>query len=111
MKRSMIEIAYDTLSKQEQPISFLDLWKVVADELQYNESQFNDNIASFYTDLSLDGRFLNLEGNHWDLRARHTFSESVLDTDSLVVEDDDEEEEDELDEESSLEDQEENEAE
>ena len=31
--------------------------------------------------------------NTWDLRSRHTYSESVMDTDSIAIDEDDEEEE------------------
>lgn len=60
----------------------------------FNQTQFEDNIAQFYTDLSLDGRFLNMSQNTWDLRSRHTYSESVMDTDSIAIDEDDEDEED-----------------
>jgi DNA-directed RNA polymerase subunit delta len=92
MKKSMIETAYTRLSASEGPMSFLDLWKDVAAEMGYTQSQFDDNIAQFYTDLSIDSRFLSQAGNKWDLRKRHSYSESVTDTDSLSLEDDGEDE-------------------
>lgn len=93
MKKSMIQIARDTLESSKSAMPFLDLWKAVASEMGFNETQFEDNIAQFYTDLSLDGHFVNLEGNAWDLKTRHTFSESVTDTDSIAVDEDEDTEE------------------
>lgn len=64
----------------------------------FTPSQAEDNIAQLYTDLSMDGRFLNMTGNQWDLRSRHTYSESVTDTSTIAIDDD---QDDEMDEEAS----------
>lgn len=90
MKKSMIEIANTALQENGKAMSFIDLYGVVSKEMGYNASQFDDNIAQFYTDLSLDGRFVSMAQNSWDLRSRHTYSESVMDTDSISVEEDEE---------------------
>ncbi len=89
MRKSMIDAAYEIMSNHDGRMPFLDLYTGVSKEMGYNESQFDDNIAQCYTDLSLDGRFINLEGNTWDLKKRHTFSESVMDTDSIAIDEDD----------------------
>ena len=90
----MIEVAYQVLTNNNGSMPFVDLWKDVSQEMGFNQTQFEDNIAQFYTDLSLDGRFLNMSQNTWDLRSRHTYSESVMDTDSIAIDEDDEDEED-----------------
>ena len=115
MKKSMIEVAYQVLTNNNGAMPFVDLWKDVSQEMGFTQTQFEDNIAQFYTDLSLDGRFLNMSQNTWDLRSRHTYSESVMDTDSIAIDEDDEDEEeselieDELDEVEKEMDEEENE--
>ena len=93
MKKSMIEVAYKVLTNNNEAMPFVDLWKDVSQEMGFTQTQFEDNIAQFYTDLSLDGRFLNMSQNTWDLRSRHTYSESVMDTDSIAIDEDDEDEE------------------
>lgn len=93
MKKSMIEVAYGVLKEHKEPMPFIDLWKLVSSEMGFNQTQFEDNIAQFYTDLSIDSRYLNLSGNVWDLRSRHKMSENVLDTDSIAVDEDEAEEE------------------
>jgi DNA-directed RNA polymerase delta subunit len=60
MKKSMIEVAYQVLTNNNGSMPFVDLWKDVSQEMGFNQTQFEDNIAQFYTDLSLDGRFLNM---------------------------------------------------
>ena len=94
MKKSMIEVAYQVLSDNNGPMPFVQLWTAVSKEMGFTQTQFEDNIAQFYTDLSLEGRFLNMPGNTWDLRSRHTYSESVMDTDSIAIDEDEADEDD-----------------
>lgn len=94
MKQSMTDVAFEVMNDYENGVPFIELWNTVSAKLGLSESQIEDNIAQFYTDLSMDGRFLNLPQNVWDLRSRHTFSESVLDTDSIAIDEDSEDEED-----------------
>ena len=98
MKKSMIEIAYQVLSGHGSSMPFVQLWTEVSREMGFNESQFEENIAHFYTDLSMDGRFMNMAGNTWDLRSRHKYSECVTDTDSIAIDEDDEDDGDIMDE-------------
>lgn len=87
MKKSMIETAYEVLSHENKVMKFLELWNIVSKEMGFNQQQHDDNIAQFYSDLSIDGRFVNLPGNEWDLRKRQSVSKTIVDTDSLSVED------------------------
>ncbi len=87
MKKSMIDNAFDILTAEKKAMRFLDLWQIVSKEMGFTPSQADDNIATFYTDLSLDGRFASLPQNTWDLRKRQTMAASVVDTDSISVED------------------------
>lgn len=103
MSKSMVETAYQVLQKHEGSIPFVQLWREVSKEMGFTPSQAEDNIAQLYTDLSMDGRFLNMSGNTWDLRSRHTYSESVTDTSEIALDDGDEE--DELDSDTDLEDE------
>lgn len=93
MKKSMIEIAFQVVNEHDGSIPFIELYQHVSKEMGFNETQFEDNIAQFYTDLSIDSRFLNLAGNSWDLKKRHTYSESVMDTDKIAIDDEETEEE------------------
>lgn len=105
MKKSMIDNAFDILTSSRKPMTFLDLWQIVAKEMEFTPSQADDNIAQFYSDLSIDGRFASLPKNTWDLRTRQSVAATVVDTDSLSVEDEDDyvpaEEDDDLLEENS----------
>lgn len=94
MKKSMIDIAFDLLSKKKKPVSFLKLWEEVAQIEGLTQQQSEDNIAQFYTDMSIDNRFAHMGENKWDLRSRHTYSEVVIDTDALLIDESFDEDED-----------------
>lgn len=87
MKKSMIDNAFDILSSEKKPMSFLSLWQIVAKEMGYTPSQADDNIAQFYSDLSCDGRFTSLSENRWDLRTRQTSANSIVNPELISVED------------------------
>lgn len=87
MKKSMIETAYQVLNTKGKAVPFIELWGEVSKEMGFTPSQADDNIAQFFSDLSMDGRFTNLKGNSWDLRKRQHSSKTIIDTDSLSVED------------------------
>lgn len=97
MNKPMVDVAYELLTKKKKAMTFLKIWEDAANEAGLNEQQKEDNIAQFYTDVSLDDRFVHVGDNKWDLRSRHTYKEVVIDTSDLMIEEteDDEEFEDE----------------
>lgn len=90
-----LDVAYDYLKSHKGSVSFRDLWKVVKEQMGYDDNKAQHKISQFYTDLSLDGRFTSLENNEWDLKSKHRFDEVVIDTESLMDDDSDEVEVDE----------------
>ncbi len=88
-KQSMTDIAYDILSGKKRPVLFAKLWEEVSST--YGAS--NDKIAQFYSDLTLDSRFVSLKDNKWDLVERRKFEESHIDLSEIELDDDDEQEE------------------
>lgn len=87
MNKPMVDVAFDLMSKKKKPVTFLKIWEEVSQMMGLDEQQAEDNIAQFYTDLSLDGRYVHCGDNKWDLRSRHTFNEVVVDTDALIIDD------------------------
>src|SRR5699024_996949 len=65
---SMIELANLILGEQKNELSFKDLFDKVADVKQLTDSERNDLLARFYTDLNVDGRFMALGSNVWGLK-------------------------------------------
>lgn len=86
--RSMTEVAYQIMTQQQSEIAFSQLWTKVSKELEFNENQAANKIASFYSSLMLDNRFISLADNHWDLKARHTYNEMHIDISSIEIDDD-----------------------
>lgn len=66
---SLIEIAYEILDEKKQPLPFHELVKEIAALAHLSEEEVNARMAQFYTDLNIDGRFMNVGGNTWGIKA------------------------------------------
>lgn len=78
MEKTLLDYAEEFLRSTSQEASFNDIWEYVLEhafEGEDKEEVAKKVIARFYTNLSLDGRFVPLENNMWDLRARKKFDE------------------------------------
>lgn len=85
MARQMVDIAYDFIKEHQSPVSFIDIWNEVCKEKDFNEAQKEDKIADFFSDMSLDDRFISVEGNKWDIRSRRKFDEVCINADALAI--------------------------
>ena len=94
MGMPMVDIAYELMSKKKREVAFAKLWEEVSQIRGLTQAQADDRIAQFYTDMTLDDRFVHLKDNKWDLRSRHKFEEVVIKTDAILVDDEDEDEDD-----------------
>ena len=74
-ENSMCNVAYEILKEVNEKVAFNALWGAVCDRLGIKEEDRNNLISVFYTQLTLDGRFMFLDENYWDLRINHTFDE------------------------------------
>ena len=70
---SMVDVAYSVLKDLNKITRFCDLYNEVAIRLELTEQEKEDRISQFYTGLSLDGRFVTLGDNEWDLRSNQTY--------------------------------------
>ena len=85
----------------------------LAEKLQENEAE-NDRTSDeeekdekeslFYTNITLDGRFITIGENNWDLRSRHKIDEVGIDMNDIYTDEDEESEEVEDDVDSTIED-------
>ena len=96
MPKSLLDYAYDCVKASKEQVSFKDLWAYVCKEAGLDEETASRRVSSFYTNLMLDGRFVTLGENQWDLRSRHTFDKVHIDMKDVYsdveAEDDDSEE-------------------
>jgi DNA-directed RNA polymerase subunit delta len=112
---SMIEVVHSLLEDKKQATPFHDLVQEIAQLLELSEEQVAAKIAQFYTDLNIDGRFINLGENRWGLRGWYPYEqidEEILpqpkpkkkrkveedELDDYIEEDDDFEEEEDVEE-------------
>ena len=103
MSKSLIEYAYEFVSKHKESVNFKEIWEYVKKEAGLSEEQANAKVGQFFTNMMLDGRVITLGDNEWDLRERHVFDKVHIDMrdvySDVQTSDDDIEEKDEEEEE------------
>ena len=99
-EKSLLDYGYDVLSASKEPVKFIDLFNKALElsGLEFSDADLKVRMSKFYTQLSLDGRFITLTDNYWDLRSRHVFEQVHLDMIDAYSDEEDEvdEEEEEL---------------
>ena len=86
MGKSLLDYAYDFVSHSKGQVSFKDLWAYVVKEAGLDEEAAAKKVSSFYTNLMLDGRFVTLGENQWDLRTRHKYESVHIDMSEVYSE-------------------------
>lgn len=99
-RESKTDIAYRLLSKKKKERGFYELWEDVKNELaKVREPEelenIDDDISFFYTNLTLDGRFVNVGDNKWNLRERITFDKVDIDMSDIYMDEEEESDEEE----------------
>jgi len=98
-RESKTDIAYRLMLKKKKERNFYDLWNDVKNELAKVMSEeelanIDEDISFFYTNLTLDGRFVNVGDNKWNLRERVTFDKVHIDMNDIYADEDEDENED-----------------
>ncbi len=90
-KMSMIELANIILSEQKKEMNFIHLFDKVAEVKGFTQTQKDDLLARFYTDMNIDGRFTTLGSNVWGLKrwypVEQTSEKSLAETRKRDLED------------------------
>ena len=96
-EKSLLDYGFDVLSASKDPLKFVDLFNaaVKASGIELADSDVRVRMSKFYTQLSLDGRFVTLTDNFWDLRSRHVFEQVHLDMIDAYSDEDEEVDEEE----------------
>lgn len=102
--RSMVDVAYELMSKKKKAVNFYKLWQEVSAVKGFEEDEKDEKESLFYTNITLDGRFITVGENNWDLRSRHKFDEVHIDMNDIYTDEDEESEEVEDDVDSTIED-------
>ena len=90
------DIAYVILKENGKKMKLLDLFNEVIDQLKLNKEEAENHLADFFSLLSTEKRFIQLDKGFWDLRENHTSKVELSD-----IEEDDEEDEIEVEEEQT----------
>nr|WP_256521951.1 DNA-directed RNA polymerase subunit delta [Halobacillus sp. A5] len=65
----MIRLATVILEEEREAKDFNDIFEQIADMKNFSDSQREQYIAQFYTDLNLDGSFMTIGTNRWGLKS------------------------------------------
>lgn len=90
MEKSNLDVAFELVSKKKNPVVFSKLWEEVSQIQGLSEEEAKKRASKFYTALSLDGRFITLGDNTWDLRSRYTFDKVHIDMNEVYSDEADE---------------------
>ncbi len=82
---SMVDVAYELMSKKKSAVNFYKLWEEVCQMKKFDDVQKDDKESLFYTNITLDGRFITVGENNWDLRSRHKFSDVHIDMNDIYA--------------------------
>lgn len=72
----MVELAHIYLIDKKKVVKFSDVYEKVADLKAFTDEEKAAYISQFYTDLSVDGRFLAMGENKWALRRWYPVDEA-----------------------------------
>ena len=89
-RESKTDIAYRLMLKKKKERNFYDLWEEVKAELAKVAApeeleNVEEDISFFYTNLTLDGRFVCVGENKWNLRERVTFDKVHIDMNEIYA--------------------------
>ena len=71
------DIAYIILKEKGKKMKITDIFKIICDKLGLGEAEYENQIADFFSLLSTEKRFIQLEKGFWDLRENHTAEISI----------------------------------
>jgi DNA-directed RNA polymerase subunit delta len=72
MTQSMLEVAYNFVAKKKEPATFNEIWEFVQKNVPDASTR---QVSRFYKLMTLDGRFVALGSNKWDLKTHYTFKQ------------------------------------
>lgn len=79
-KMAMVELANLLLSDKNKDVPFKELFDEIAALREFTDNQKATYIAQFYTDLNIDGRFINRGSNSWALKRWYPVDQVIKET-------------------------------
>lgn len=74
---SLDDLAYEVLKQKSKKMNISDLFKEICDLQELGDKFFEEQIAEFFTLLSTEKRFIQLDKGYWDLSENHTNKISI----------------------------------
>jgi len=96
---SFDDIAYIILKEKGKKMKITDIFRIICDSLELGDDVYENQMGDFFSLMSTEKRFIQLEKGYWDLRENHTAEISIkeiedeLDDDVEIVDDKYEDEE------------------
>ena len=93
------DIAYIILKEKGKKMKISEIFKIICNKLNLGDAAFEEQIGDFFSLLSTEKRFIQLDKGYWDLRENHTAEISIkeiedeLDDDVPVEEEEEDEDE------------------
>lgn len=76
---SMVDLAFELLRAEKQPLPLQEIIEQIKKAKNIPEDELEEQIARFYTNLNLDGRFMFIGENHWGLKGWYPFDQTKED--------------------------------
>jgi DNA-directed RNA polymerase subunit delta len=96
------DLAFALLSEKNKKMKIIDLFTEIGKLIDLTPAQIEEQVADFFEILTLDKRFIMLDGGYWDLKSRHVQKlvidedEEDINIDDVLEEDTEEEDENEI---------------
>ena len=78
---SLEDIAYQLIKEDKSAKTTPELFKEICNLLELGDEEYKNQIADFFTSLTIDKRFVLLNSTNWDLRENHAVKIVVADED------------------------------
>src|SRR5690625_6773251 len=87
---SMVDLANLSYAEEQRPMSFKEAYDKIATLKKWNQTEKDEKVAQFYTDLNIDGRFVTNGSNSWGLKRWYRSEQiredlSLEDLDDMIV--------------------------
>ena len=81
------DIAYMILKEKGKKMKINEIFKIICDKLNLGEAAFEEQIGDFFSLLSTEKRFIQLDKGYWDLRENHTAEISIKEIEDELEDD------------------------
>ena len=89
-----VDISYMILKEEKKRFNTPTLFRKVCDLLNLTEEDFENKVGEYYTNLTLDKRFIFMKDGNWELREKTKVETLIEEDDNEYLDEEEEKEED-----------------